>query len=291
MITHNTHPKRVKKGFTTAELIIAMVILGVIAAFSIPHLLMNVNNLQNKAKAREVIKLLENAWDGVKLLDSSDTVIDNEFLDPSINPDLDPNDSIVRDENGRIVNIHQRKNLFYQIVTIDNPTYKLNVQTIHPLSLSDYWVDRKGHPIPDVVKFHPCNMPTQTNGRLRGIIELQGGAMVIGMNTEGEDMRPLDPHFEDGRLLNWTCNYLICIDANGLNGPNKPGQDIFIGNFNQGGTFSNVEQVGNINNQNFNWGRPNDASSVFMNGNKNVWINNPKGLLEDPKAPAANILN
>lgn len=59
--------KSAEKGFTLAELLIALGILGVIAAFTIPKVLQATGQSQNSAAARDAVSTLEQVWYNAKL--------------------------------------------------------------------------------------------------------------------------------------------------------------------------------------------------------------------------------
>lgn len=54
-------------GFTLAELLISLAILGVIATFSIPKILIAQQNAQNNARAKDVAGMLSGAFNQIKL--------------------------------------------------------------------------------------------------------------------------------------------------------------------------------------------------------------------------------
>lgn len=59
--------KSAEKGFTLAELLIALGILGVIAAFTIPKILSATGQAQNTAALRDTVSILEQTWYSAKL--------------------------------------------------------------------------------------------------------------------------------------------------------------------------------------------------------------------------------
>lgn len=92
------HSLRMEKGFTLAELLISLAILGVIATFTIPKILSSMQNGQNVSKAKEVAAMISGAYQKAQLdgvitgttkpsdltpyfnyisLDTSGTLIDN----------------------------------------------------------------------------------------------------------------------------------------------------------------------------------------------------------------------
>jgi prepilin-type N-terminal cleavage/methylation domain-containing protein len=60
--SHNLLPARPAKGFTLNELLIALVVLGVIAAFAIPKVLKAVNDNRQVAQLREAAFILEDGF-------------------------------------------------------------------------------------------------------------------------------------------------------------------------------------------------------------------------------------
>jgi len=58
------------KGFTLAEVLIALALLGVVAAFTIPKVLQATGNQERTAKVREAVATLEQAWYAQKLQNS-----------------------------------------------------------------------------------------------------------------------------------------------------------------------------------------------------------------------------
>lgn len=78
-------------GFTLAELLIALALLGIIAAFTIPKVLQSSAENEKVAKLRETVATLEDAWYAAKNLNQiviSDTVGNNNFLFHTIAPRL-----------------------------------------------------------------------------------------------------------------------------------------------------------------------------------------------------------
>jgi prepilin-type N-terminal cleavage/methylation domain-containing protein len=55
------------KGFTLAELLIALALLGIIAAFTIPKVLQAAGSQEATAKVREAVSTLEQAWYNLKM--------------------------------------------------------------------------------------------------------------------------------------------------------------------------------------------------------------------------------
>lgn len=59
-------PRTTPQGFTLAELLIALALLGIIAAFTIPKVLQSSGQNEQIAKVREAVSTLENTWYNLK---------------------------------------------------------------------------------------------------------------------------------------------------------------------------------------------------------------------------------
>jgi prepilin-type N-terminal cleavage/methylation domain-containing protein len=62
-----------QEGFTLAELLISMAMIGVIAAFTIPKVMQAAGERENKARLQEAMATVEGAWYALKIDDSYDT--------------------------------------------------------------------------------------------------------------------------------------------------------------------------------------------------------------------------
>ena len=74
-----------KKGFTLAELLIALLILGVIATFTIPKVLQSQQNNRNIATAKEVVSMLSGSYEVYKLNGTASATTSTGDMSPYMN--------------------------------------------------------------------------------------------------------------------------------------------------------------------------------------------------------------
>lgn len=77
--------KSFKSGFTLAELLIALAILGVIATFTIPKVLNSATSGQNTSIAKEVAGMISGAFSAYSLNNTVSTSTEPESLTPYMN--------------------------------------------------------------------------------------------------------------------------------------------------------------------------------------------------------------
>ena len=70
-----------KKGFTLAEVLITLTIIGVIAAITLPTLMNNTTNAQIGPKLAKAVSMFEQANTALLNANSVDTLTDSGFLD------------------------------------------------------------------------------------------------------------------------------------------------------------------------------------------------------------------
>ncbi len=76
---------QLRKGFTLAELLISLAILGVIATFTIPKILISQQNSQNVAKAKEAVAMVSEAYIKFKAENTVTTSFNISSLTPYMN--------------------------------------------------------------------------------------------------------------------------------------------------------------------------------------------------------------
>jgi prepilin-type N-terminal cleavage/methylation domain-containing protein len=206
-------------GFTLAELLIALALLGVIAAFTIPKVLEATGTQQATAQLKEAASTLESAWYNQKLQNSFSS---GNSLATSVIPALNTASSSTAGSafgaNGPMVTLQAAGS-------------------------------------------HACNATY-----IDGYAQFANGAIIMFGPDPGLSTYSVIPAGAAG-------NVPICIDTNGINGPNQVGVDVFVGEFNQWGNFdgtgtinlSTANQLGtgsvytgapSPTNKNFNWGSP-----------------------------------
>ncbi len=78
-------PKPTTSGFTLAELLIALTILGVIAVFTIPKILITQQNSRYNAEAHEIVGMVSGAYQMAKLRGDVDMNSSSKDLTPFLN--------------------------------------------------------------------------------------------------------------------------------------------------------------------------------------------------------------
>ena len=79
------HQPRARKGFTLAELLIALAILGVIATFTIPKVLSSSTSAKNTAIAKEVASMISGSYSAYTLDNSPTSTLATTVLTPFMN--------------------------------------------------------------------------------------------------------------------------------------------------------------------------------------------------------------
>lgn len=91
-----------------------------------------------------------------------------------------------------------------------------------------------------------------------GWVQFQNGVVISGLASGA----PLDMLAPTNPAHDFTKNYVLCVDVNGVAGPNRPMQDVFIGNFNQYGGFDTPPATDPAALKSFNWGGAKVGASV-----------------------------
>lgn len=214
-----------QSGFTLAELLIALALLGVIAAFTLPKIIQTSGNAENRAKVKEATATLEQAWYNLKSQNfiTSGTTLYSNLTSPNAAAGL-----------------------------------ALNLSASGPQAANGAAVAATpGSAGPPVVPptpaagAGPLNGITHPCGGFTGWVLFPNGVVVAGLASGGNLQTPTATNAFTTTLPGIS---LICIDTNGATAPNTVGTDIFVGNFSQGG-FNGDQFAGNSNTlKNFNWG-------------------------------------
>jgi len=95
------HTDRSSQGFTLAELLIALTILGEISAFTIPKIISAQQNQMNMAKTKETIGMLSAAYQQVQLSGAVTSATTADSLAPYLNyVTMDTSGSVIDDSPG-----------------------------------------------------------------------------------------------------------------------------------------------------------------------------------------------
>lgn len=190
-----------QKGFTLAELLIALALLGIIAAFTIPKVLQSSASQEAVAKIRETVSTLEQSWYNLRMTNA---------------------------------------------VSPGSTLYANIAPTLNTVAAGAGSGTAAGAPYVSVTT-HPCATSALTSN---GWVQFANGVVISGLaGGPNLDLLPWNDASHDGDL-----NYVLCIDYNGAASPNLPGQDVFIGNFNQFGGFTTVVTSENASMKSFRWG-------------------------------------
>jgi prepilin-type N-terminal cleavage/methylation domain-containing protein len=204
-----------RNGFTLAELLIALALLGVVAAFAVPKIMQATESKQASSKIREAVSVLEQSFYNRKFLDR----------------------------------------YTFNAGIVYGPGQKLYHSIHESLNVLD-----KGDgavPLTILPANHPCLDPNEANAPT-GWVLFPNGLVVTGLTSGADfDALPFNDVSHDHNQ-----NYIICIDYNGNDSPNRKGQDVFVGNFHLYGGFTGPPN--SESQRSFNWGGT--TANVFAIG-------------------------
>jgi prepilin-type N-terminal cleavage/methylation domain-containing protein len=205
-------------GFTLAEVLIALALLGIVAAFAIPKVLETTGKQEAKAKLQETVGILEGLYNEDRL----SGLYDAYFFQVA------PNTNNISMYNA----MQNRLNVLKKSATT------VFADTTHPCYFRGYE-----------------GSPSASN---YGQIVLPNGVLVTGLAGTNATYSDNTINGIKTYTLISSANESICIDINGPgNGADSLGQDIFIGNFNITGDFDRAGGslfTPRLGNRSFYWG-------------------------------------
>lgn len=192
---------KIKKGFTLAEVLITLTIIGVVAAMTIPGLINNLD-IDRKANEASLRKMITALNDATKMIVMTET---RNYSMAGTMPD-------VRYSYAKYLNVIKtcKSGESY------SDCYSSDVATGKP-----NYTDKNGNEIA-----FTTDMSTQTGD----IFMLADGTFIIVKilgNTCNETVKALYDRDLGPKTVKNACGYVIA-DVNGVKGPNKPGVDRYV---------------------------------------------------------------
>ena len=192
-----------KFGFTLAEALITLGIIGVVAAITIPNVAAGARNQANATKLASTVADLETAFHNMILEEKRADLTDTDYWNLNLVTQNGSADAI-RPVIGRYIKIH---NCF------DNSAdYYPNNTTVKGLGGTS---DNNGTPIANLLpSLHPY-------------CKLKSGAVLswAGLNNDSTITQQLAD--TNGLQITSASKNILYIDVNGASGPNTVGRDIF----------------------------------------------------------------
>lgn len=183
-----------KSGFTLAEVLITMGIVGVIAALTTPTLITSSRNQANAAKLSSAISVMENALTSLVISEGTDDIVDTELW------------NYWEDANGFAEEIGKYlKIISYKYADSTIPEGYSEIKTVNGTSL-------KAMPNMDG-QFISLTLPS---GAVAFLAE-----SGVALTTAQEETAAA----AGGALF--SCPAYLTIDVNGIEAPNRVGRDIF----------------------------------------------------------------
>jgi len=225
-----------RSGFTLAELLIALALLGIIAAFTIPKILNATGSAQNIAKTKDIVSSMEQAWYNVKMqnqLCAATTCTANG------------------DTSGK-------NELYDQIVGNPNNTAGINYTATGTTGAA---APNSATPPASVeAGVGGCNSATNPAGAtFQGYLLFPNGVLVSGLSTAAGSA-PINDFGPVGAAASTSdFNLLLCIDTSPAAQTHTAGTNLFFANFNPTGDFAagaaqGLNTTANVNNKNFYYG-------------------------------------
>lgn len=199
-----------KKGFTLAELLITMGIVGVVAALVAPGLIINNRNAANASKLSSTVSDLENALTTMIVKEQVDTIFDTEAWDKGGSLSSTSSDATMNSFAGEL------GKYTYIIANTKNKKPSNFYKTAYSLTNSG---DKGGA--------HSFSSSFGSNG---AGFNLKNGAVIFLHLQQADDSDEADKQADEiameGGSLTRTAGQVL-LDVNGQSAPNTIGRDIF----------------------------------------------------------------
>ena len=194
-----------KRGFTLAEVLITLGIVGVVAALTAPALVMSSRNEANAARLSTVVSNMENAFQTAIAQEGADNLYGTSLWDFGGANHLEENDAGIPQFVGRLGQ--------YMILN----GYKNNQTDFYGNGVQTYAMsDTGGVGVSSEIRFSPF------------VIETKNGAAIFIRARRNNNLAAQKiAAINEGCTL-YTTAAEVAIDVNGKNGPNVYGRDIFF---------------------------------------------------------------
>ena len=198
-----------KFGFTLAEVLITLGIIGVVAALTAPALVLNARNESNAARLSVVVSNLENAFTSALVQENVANLTQTRMFRNIGNNANAAQRAAFAGELGRYIHLQgardsERMDDFYSNANVS--VYKIN-DNANPMHLDGNWLYDPNHP----------EFP----------LFFKNGAVVF-LHQENVDHSALENQIRavGGSLTHVVAE--IIVDVNGLSTPNTLGRDLFL---------------------------------------------------------------
>ena len=199
-----------KKGFTLAEVLVTLGIVGVIAAFTLPALM---SNFQKRTYETGIKKAYNTVTDAVALYMANEG-IDNLSDAPFVNN---------QEELQKFVK------KYFKVATNCETRY-YNPNGLQCFSETIYSLDKS---VSSSLRSYQCmSVVTLTDGMSMCI---DAGKMENATDSDGSNVGSSNLDYDDSRVL------VVEVDVNGIAGPNVTGRDIFTMDVNNSGLVYDKE--------------------------------------------------
>jgi len=228
---------KTRAGFTLAELLISLALLGLIAAFTIPRILNATGSAQNIAKVKDALSTLEQAWYSVKMQNQ------------------------ICVANGCTANGDTSGNTEFYDQVVGNPGNSAGPNFLATGTTGAAAPNSATPPANVEAGVGGCNSATNPAGAtFQGYLLFPNGILVSGLSTAAGSS-PINDFGPVGNAASTSdFNLLLCIDTSPASQTHTAGTNLFFANFNPTGDFAGnqtaqgLTTVPNTNNKNFYYG-------------------------------------